>query len=263
MELIAGYIAAGLIGISLGLIGGGGSIITIPILVYLFHIEPVLATTYSLFIVGTTSVAGGLRSFFHQEADLGKAVLFSIPSIIAVFFSRHFLLSSIPENIALVNDLVLTSDTIVMILFSVVMIVASLGMIRNSDRKYTRPLFTGKFTVIIAGFLVGILTGLIGAGGGFLIIPVLIIVDRMPVKKAIGTSLIVISINSLVGFFGDLRLVRNIDFPLMLWITAIALIGVFFGQFGSRYIPTDKLKTGFGWFSLTMGVFIVVKEIIF
>jgi hypothetical protein len=263
MENLAGYVASGLIGISLGLIGGGGSIITIPVLVYLFRIEPMLATTYSLFIVGTTSLIGGIRSALNKSVDLKKAVLFSIPSTMAVYFTRHNLLPHIPETIFSVNYFTLTKSMAVMLFFSIIMLTASVRMIREGRRNdHGEHVRHHHFLLIISqGIIIGIITGIVGAGGGFLIVPALVLLTGVPMKRAIGTSLIVIAINSLVGFVGDLDLVEEVDFPFMILLTILSISGVFLGNYLSGFISGSNLKKGFGLFSLVMAVYIMIKEI--
>jgi uncharacterized protein len=260
MEDLAGYVASGLIGLSLGLIGGGGSIITIPVLVYLFHIEPTLATAYSLFIVGTTSLVGGVRSALSRMVDFKSAILFSVPSTIAVYLTRHFLLPHIPDVIVTVDSFSLTKDTALMLFFAVIMIIASVKMIRNNPEKsdYASHNLT---RIILHGLVVGIVTGIIGAGGGFLIIPALVLLIGIPMKKAIGTSLIIIAINSLIGFVGDLDVIKQVDFYFMFLVSALAVVGVFLGTYLSKFIKGKNLKSGFGWFALAMSGFIVIKEI--
>jgi hypothetical protein len=263
MENLAGYVVSGLIGVSLGLIGGGGSIITIPVLVYLFHIEPMLATTYSLFIVGTTSLVGGIRSALDKGVDLKKAVLFSIPSTIAVYFTRHNLLPHIPENIFSISYFTLTKGIAIMLFFSVIMVAASVRMIREGRRRDRDEHVTHHhFLLIISqGIVIGIVTGIVGAGGGFLIIPALVLLTGLPMKRAIGTSLIIIAINSLVGFLGDFDLVKEVNLPFMIVLTSISISGVFLGNYLSRFISGTNLKRGFGWLSLTMAIYIMIKEI--
>jgi len=263
MENIAGYLASGLIGLSLGLIGGGGSIITIPVLVYLFHIEPTLATLYSLFIVGTTSLVGGIRSAMSKTVDFKSVILFSAPSTLAVYFTRHFLLPHIPDTLLTIGTFALTKNIAIMIFFSVTMLMASVQMIRDRRRVFTDPSHQKKYFMIVAqGFIVGVVTGIVGAGGGFLIIPALVLLTGLTMKQAIGTSLIIIAINSLVGFFGDLTLVKEIDFPFIILVSGLAIAGVFLGSYFSRFIEGRRLKSGFGWFALTMSIYIMIKEIV-
>lgn len=264
MENFAGYLASALIGVSLGLIGGGGSIITIPVLVYLFNIEPTLATAYSLFIVGTTSMVGGIRSAWFKTVDFKSALLFSLPSTMAVYLTRHFLLPHIPENIASIRSFTLSKNVTLMLFFSIIMMLAAVRMIRDEHGEEKDVTMDRKRLgiVILPGVVVGLVTGIIGAGGGFLIIPALVLLVGLPMKKAIGTSLIVIAINSLFGFVGDMHLVREINFSFMMVLSALAVLGVFLGIYLSRFIDGKKLKSGFGWFALAMAIFIMIKELI-
>lgn len=261
MEDLTGYVASGLIGLSLGLIGGGGSIITIPVLVYLFHIEPTLATAYSLFIVGTTSLVGGVRSALNRMVDFKSAFLFAVPSTMAVYLTRHFLLPHIPEVIVTINSFSLTKDMALMLFFSVIMVIASVKMIRNNPEKPDH-VSHNFIMIIVQGLVVGIVTGIIGAGGGFLIIPALVLLVGIPMKKAIGTSLVIIAINSLIGFVGDLNVIKQIDFSFMFLLSTLAMAGVFVGTYLSKFIKGKNLKSGFGWFALAISVFIVIKEIV-
>lgn len=264
MESIVGYLASVLIGVSLGLIGGGGSIITIPVLVYLFHIEPTLATAYSLFIVGTTSVVGGVRSAWNHTVDLKSAILFSIPSSIAIYLTRHFLLPHIPDTILTLESFTLTKNISIMIFFSIIMLIAAVRMIRDNQNDDVENHLNHRniFMILLQGLMVGIVSGIVGAGGGFLIIPALVLLAGLPMKKAIGTSLVIIAINSLIGFIGDFHLVSEINFSLMMVISILAIAGVFLGTYLSKFINGKNLKAGFGWFALTIAIFILLKEIL-
>jgi uncharacterized membrane protein YfcA len=260
MENLAGFVASALIGISLGLIGGGGSIITVPVLVYLFHIEPTLATAYSLFIVGSTSLVGGVQSALNKNVDMRSALMLALPSTTGVYLTRHFFLPHIPDVTRIANGLTITRDTGLMLLFAGIMIMASLRMIRNrrlddkasSNRRY--PI------IILLGFSIGVITGIVGAGGGFLIIPALVLLLGLPMKKALGTSLIVIAINSLIGFLGDWSLVTEMEFNFLVRVTMLAISGLFLGTYLTRFIDGQKLKSGFGWFALTVALIIIGKE---
>ena len=261
---IAGYLASILIGISLGLIGGGGSILTVPVLVYLFHIDAVLATAYSLFIVGTTSVVGSFSYFKKGLVNFRKAVAFGIPSIIAVFLTRAFIVPAIPQEIFSIGSFIITKNIFLMLLFAVLMFFASYSMIKKCKGEDCLPSKTApKRTslVIIQGLFVGIVTGLIGAGGGFLIIPALVNLLHLDIKKAIGTSLVIIAVNSLFGFAVSATHL-TVEWIFLLKILALAIIGVLIGSFISKKIDGKKLKPAFGWFVLSMGIYIMIKEII-
>jgi len=263
MEII-GYIASLLIGVSLGLIGGGGSILTVPVLVYLFGVNPVLATAYSLFIVGATSLVGAYPKYKSGEVNLKTALIFGIPSIIAVFATRAFIVPAIPKEVFHIGDFVVTKSLLMMMLFAVLMVFASVSMIRNKKGKVSE---TGeqKFNypmILLEGAIVGVLTGLVGAGGGFLIIPALVLFSKLPMKQAVGTSLLIIAAKSLIGFTGDLGK-QTMDWTLLLSVTGLAIVGIFIGNTLSKKVSADGLKKGFGWFVLVMGIYIIVKELFF
>jgi len=263
----AGFFLAVLVGISLGLVGSGGSILTVPILVYMLGIDPVSATGYSLFVVGVTSLSGGIRSFFHQKIEFKAILFFGIPSLITVYLTRAFLMPQIPEVILKTDGFQLTKSVFLMLVFAVIMVLASVSMIRPCKDCEKRAGDSGTdfnyLMIILMGSLVGIVTGLVGAGGGFLIIPVLVFFAKLPMKSAVGTSLFIIAINSAVGFIGFAAGEHSvIDWSLLIKFSLLAVAGIFMGIFLSRKISGEKLKTGFGWFVLMMGCYIIAKEII-
>lgn len=258
---ITGYFASILIGISLGLIGGGGSVLTVPVLVYLFRIDAVLATTYSLFIVGTTSAVGSVSYISKKLVDVPVIVFFGIPSIAVVLLTRTWLVPAIPTKILHLGLFTLSRDILLLLLFAVLMIFASYSMIRskqhiadNINKGINRPL------VVLQGMFTGFITGLIGAGGGFLIIPALVNLMKMPMKMAIGTSLVIIAINSLTGFFFSPEH-NAINWPFLFGIAVIAVFGILIGSYISTKMDGKKLKPAFGWFILVMGIYILMKEI--
>ena len=266
MEII-GYIASVFIGISLGLIGGGGSILTVPVLVYLFGESAELSTAYSLFIVGTTALVGGIRNATMGNVNYKTAVVFTIPAFIAVYLTRAYLVPAIPQNIFTVGTFTLTKDIAIMVFFALVMLAASVSMIRNKreekdEEGETEPVFNVP-AIVAEGAVVGVLTGIVGAGGGFLIIPALVLFAKLPMKKAVGTSLLIIAAKSLIGFIGDVqRPDLIIDWTLLLTVTAIAVAGIFVGIYATNFIDGKKLKKGFGWFVLVMAVYIILKQIV-
>ncbi|MEJ7829833.1 MAG: sulfite exporter TauE/SafE family protein [Segetibacter sp.] len=262
---IAGYFASLVIGISLGLIGGGGSILTVPVLVYLFGVEPVVATAYSLFIVGSTSLVGVVPKYKQGLINLKTAFIFGLPSIVAVFATRKFIVPNIPTVVFHIGNFEVTKNLLMMMLFAVLMVFASVSMIRNKKEKKAEEETVQKFNyplIMLEGTLVGMLTGLVGAGGGFLIIPALVLLSKLPMKLAVGTSLLIIAAKSLIGFTGDLSN-YTMDWSFLLIITGIAIVGIFLGNWMSTKVDSEKLKKGFGWFVLVMGVYIIIKEVFF
>ncbi len=263
MEIL-GYILAAFVGISLGLIGSGGSILTVPILVYIMGVEPVLATAYSLFIVGSTALVGGIQYGIQKKVDYKTALIFGIPSIAAVYATRLWLVPLIPKEIFSISGFVFTKPIALMVLFAIVMILASISMIRpskinqesvDSERHYNYPM------ILVEGAVVGLLTGLVGAGGGFLIIPALVLLAKMPMKLAVGTSLFIIAAKSLFGFIGDLQGDEIMNWSLLIGFTFASVVGIFIGNLLSKRIAGEILKTGFGWFVLVMGIYIIIKEV--
>lgn len=256
---IAGYIAALFIGISLGLIGGGGSILTVPVLVYLFGVSPILATSYSLFVVGSTSLIGSFNSWRKGLVDFYTAFLFGLSSIITVFITRKIIIPHIPEDI-IIGNVTLHFSRLTMLLFAVLMLIASISMIKSKyyeTIKEERKASFGK--LILYGISIGLVTGFLGAGGGFLLIPALVLLLHLPMKKAIGTSLLIIALNSLAGFIGDTGHFKT-NWIFLSTISMIAIAGVFVGGLLGKSINGEKLKKGFGWFVLLMGIYIIVKE---
>lgn len=255
-----GYLASIIIGLSLGLIGGGGSILTIPILVYLFKIDPESATSYSLFIVGTTALSGSYSHYKMGNLQLKSALVFAIPSIISILIIREVIFPQIANTLFSIASYAVSKDLLIMIVFSILMITASISMIQKKQTEIiaSKTNFT-QLTFI--GFAVGIVTGFLGAGGGFLIIPALIFFANLEMKQAVGTSLLIISINSIIGFLGDIYIGIPIDYGFLMIISTIAFIGMLIGTQLSKKINGDKLKPLFGWFVLVMGIYIIIKEI--
>jgi uncharacterized membrane protein YfcA len=257
-----GYFASIIIGLSLGLIGGGGSILAVPILVYLFKVHPEQATSYSLFIVGITSMIGSYSHYRLGNLKIKSALVFALPSILSLLLVRKIILPIIPDTILTIADFDITKNFLIMVVFAILMIATSVSMIKKS--KKTEQVKQINFPVLaVIGFLVGLIIGFLGAGGGFLIIPALLFFANLPMKQAVGTSLFIIFINSLIGFSGDLLGGVKLDLTLLLSISAMAMVGLFIGTKLSKKIDGAKLKPAFGWFVLIMGVYIIAKEIFF
>lgn len=258
-----GYFSAVLIGVSLGLIGGGGSILTVPVLVYIFNMDAAAATVYSLFVVGLTSAVGSVNYFKRNLINVKTALMFGIPSVIGVFMARLFIVPSIPEHVFNFGQFTVTKHVLLMLLFALLMVGASYSMITKNTVAATddkQPCCKNYALTLLQGMGTGVITGLVGAGGGFMIIPALVFVLKLPMKEAIGTSLLIIAFNSLLGFAGSFSH-TSIQWSFLLTIAAFAIAGIFIGNMLSKKIDGTKLKPAFGWFVLAMGIYIITKEI--
>lgn len=257
-----GYLGAVLIGVTLGLIGGGGSIITVPLLVYVMSLNPVTATAYSLFVVGTSSLVGSVKNIRKKQVDFKAAVAFAVPALVMVFVTRKFIVPAIPEAFFTIGSFTLTKHLFIMLFFAVIMILASASMIRNFNFKEEGDVDRqfNPVVIIAQAIALGLVTGIVGAGGGFLIVPALVLLVHVPMKRAVATSLLIIAVNSLIGFLGDLE-TTVIHWGFLLTFTACSIGGIFLGIYLNKFVNGQKLKKGFGWFILIMGVYIVTREL--
>lgn len=259
MEDFFGYIGAFVIGLILGLMGGGGSILTVPLLVYALGITPVIATAYSLFIVGTTSTFGAVQNYYKDNLAVKAGLMIAIPSFIAVYLTRLYIVPALPEILTYVGSKPVYRDPFIMVLFAVIMTGASLSLIfkkRDKSSSFKKLSYTYVLPMVI---LIGVLMGLVGSGGGFMFIPMLVFFGGLPMKKAVGTSLMIIALNSLTGFAGDLQNI-SIDWLFLISFSVVSVFGIFAGSYLHRFINESQLKRGFGWFILLMAAFILAKE---
>ena len=247
------WISALCIGLSLGLIGGGGSTLTVPVMTYLVGLDPKTATAYSLFIVGISALFGALKKYQSKDVNIRTGLFFAIPSMFAVYLTRLYLVP-------------LLSPLFIMLFFAFIMFLASYSMIKGrkkEDYSEDEAISPNYIFIVILSLSIGLIAGTVGAGGGFLIIPSLVFFLKMPMKKAIGTSLFVISIQSLFGFYGDIRNESTIiDWELLLPFSGVAVLGILLGSYLVKYISSKNLKSGFGYFILLMAVFILSKELL-
>lgn len=261
MEIV-GYIVAALIGVSLGLIGAGGSVLTVPVMVYLFSVEPVQATSYSLFVVGAASAIGAYSNFRKGQVAVKTAFLIAVFSVATVYLTRKYIVPRIPKSFGTIAGYHVTESSVLMILFALLMFAVSVSMIRGR-RSYSPVLPSSKkniFKLSVYGIGIGLVTGLLGVGGGFLLIPALVFVVGLGMKEAVGTSLFIIALNSLIGFIGDIGHFK-MDWLLLFRVTGLAIAGILAGHAFSRRIDAEKLKKIFGWFVMTMSLWIMAKEI--
>ena len=265
MEIVEafGYLSALAIGISLGLVGGGGSILAVPVLAYLFSVNEKMATAYSLFIVGASSLVGGLKQHLKGYVDWKTAIVFGIPAVLGVTLVRYYVVPALPDIFFKINEFEFTRRMGMFGLFALLMIPAAFSMLKKPKEKEKKGDGAVKYNyslILIEGLLVGAITGMIGAGGGFLLIPALVILANIDMKVAIGTSLVIIAFKSLLGFFLGDALTMVIDWEFLAVFTGISLVGIFIGSYLSNFIDGDKLKKGFGYFIFIMAIFVFYME---
>ena len=248
-----GFLGAFIIGMVLGLIGGGGSILTVPLLVYLLGYNPVVATAYSLFVVGTSSLFGVFKKHQKKLVDFKTGLAFSFPSFIAVYITRRYIVPNIPEEIFNINGFLVTKEIAIMVFFAIIMLAAAISMIKENKNVANTFVKQPYFKTFIQGLVIGVITGLIGAGGGFLYVPALVIWAGLSMKNAVGTSLVIIAINSIIGFLGDLHAL-NTDWTFLLTFSGLTIAGIFLGDYISKYISNKKLKKEFGVVVIVMAI---------
>ncbi len=261
---LLGYAGAVATGLVLGLLGGGGALLSIPVLVYLFHIPASVATGYSLFLVGVTASSGALQNIRKQMVDYTAALYYGIPSVITVYVVRRFFIPNLPDVIFSAGSFTLSKDHLILFVLATAMFGVSYKMLTDKaepDEKKAKHL-NHRFMLIVSAVLIGTFLGLVGAGGGFLMIPALVYFVNLPMKKAIGTTLLLVAVNSFIGFLGDVHANANMDWKFLLIFSAFSVSGMFAGQYLGHFVNNYKLKKAFGWFVLVVATYIVVRETI-
>jgi hypothetical protein len=260
VELI-GYFGALIIGIVIGLFGGGGSILAVPVFVYLFHLNPVLATSYSLFVVGLSAAVGTLINIKKKLIEYKTALVFTVPALGSVFMTRRYLITNLPETIFESGLLLITKEMALMLLFSLVIIVSALLMLKKNRLNTTQKIKQINYNLLIViGLGVGLLTGLVGAGGGFIIVPALVLFAALDIKKAVATSLIIITFNALFGFLADVTQI-DMDWSFLVIFTSVSIVGLFMGSYVSNFTEEKSLKKIFARFMLLMAFLIIYNEL--
>ncbi|MEK9746641.1 MAG: sulfite exporter TauE/SafE family protein [Pelagibacteraceae bacterium] len=262
---IAGLLASFFMGTVLSFLGAGGSILTLPILVYLFQIDIIQATTYSLLLVGLTAVFGCVASFKDKLIDFKTGIIFGIPSIIGVVLARKVVLPFLPDQI-LVGNFILEKSFLIMILFAVLMLVSSSLMIRDRkpvlSKTNDKNAYERNIIIILEGLIVGQLTGFVGAGGGFLIIPALVLLTGLSMNIAVATSLFIIAIKSLMGYLSDVIDGFQTDWMFVFYVCLFTLVGVFFGRILSKKVSDKQTKKLFGYMTLIISFIIIIEQLI-
>jgi Predicted permeases len=260
MEIL-GYFAVLFIGVVLGSIGSGGSMLAIPVLVYLFSMDIETASAYSLFVVGMTSLTGAVVKQKARLLSVQAAVMFGLPSVASTFIARRWIIVSLPQQIMQSGSFSLMKEDFLLALFSILMIASSVVMIINKRSDMQSSRMSASYHLIPSGFLVGLLAGLVGAGGGFLILPALVFFAGLSFTTAVGTTLIIIACNCLLGFCGDV-FNHPIDWYFLLFITALAVLGLLVGSWSNeKLFQASSLQKAFAFFTMALGIFILVQQV--
>lgn len=236
-----------LVGVSLGLLGGGGSILTVPLLVYVAGQDPKAAIATSLLVVGVTSAAGALTHARAGRVQWRTGLIFGAAGMVGAYGGGR-LAEFIP-------------GTWLLLAFATIMAVTAIAMLRGRREPAHDPdhqMRVGR--IVLDGVVVGVVTGLVGAGGGFLVVPALALLGGLPMSIAVGTSLVVIAMKSGAGLLGYLAS-TSVDWALAGGVTAMAVVGSVIGGRLADRVPEDKLRKGFGWFVAVMAAVMLVQEI--
>ncbi len=259
MEII-GFVLIFLVGLILGLVGGGGSLLAIPILIYIFSLDVITASSYSLFLIAITCAVGTALRYKNHTIDVNSGILFGLPSIISLFLTRWLIIPELPEIIFQFGTMVLSKRLFLLSVFSMMIVMTSIPMILRKGDQDIRIQNKKSILLIFLGLIIGFVTGLVGIGGGFIILPVLFLVAKLPFQKAVGTSIFIIFMKSAIGFLGDLFHYQP-DWLFLLMLSSISVLGIFSGIRISAHINTMKLKTAFGWLLLFIGISVITKEL--
>lgn len=250
MDLMLAVPGAIAIGLSLGLLGSGGSILTVPVLVYLVGQDEKIAIAGSLFIVGSIALAGGLQFLRAGFIQWRSVLMFGLPGMLGTYLG------------AMLSAYV--SGVMQLALFAVVMLVASALMLRPLDLLHSQGRERAAWKIAGDGLVVGVVTGLVGVGGGFLIVPALVLLGGLSMHQAVATSLIVIALKSFSGFYKYLDVLEQqsleLDWKTLGIVTALGIIGSVAGSKLARRLPQDKLKRWFGYFLIVMGIYILARS---
>ena len=260
--IVLGFILALFIGMTLGLVGSGGSILTVPVFVYVLHVDPNLATTYSLFAIAVSSSVGSVRNFLMRQVRLNELMVFGLPSVVTVFITRQFILPLIPDEFK-IGPWVFHQNSVLMFFFGVIMLISAYRMIRSAHILTTHShREVPMYVMALQGAILGVITGGVGAGGGFLIIPALVNFYKMPIAYAVPTSLAIISLNSIFGLAGDLEKIHLFDWTILGPYTLILISGMFCGFYMVRFFAGEQLKKGLGYLILVIGIYVLTQELV-
>jgi uncharacterized membrane protein YfcA len=261
LPLVLGYAGAVFTGLILGLLGGGGALLSIPVLVYFFHMDATAATGYSLFLVGVTATSGALHNVRRKAVDYKAALYYGIPSVTTVYLFRRFIVHRLPDIIFSTSYFTLTRDHLILFFLCLVMFGVAYRMITATEEAEMEENHTINHPVLaLYAVVIGCFIGLVGAGGGFLMTPALTHFANLNIKKAIATSLLLVAVNSFIGFLGDMHSNLRMDWHFLLVFSVFSISGVLLGSYLNHRIHGLVLKKAFGWFVLGIAFIIIAKE---
>lgn len=261
LSLIIGYTLAIAVGLTMGIMGSGGSILTLPIFVYLFHIEPIQALDYSLFTISIISLVGSVGHVHKKEIDFKTTALFILPSMLTVYITKQYILPNIPDSFPLYQNTI-SKDQIIMSLFAIIILASAFAMLRKRENKNRSRRVSNHIILLVSiGFITGLLTGLVGAGGGFIIVPALVLVLGINIKQATAASLFIITINATFGLLSNFKQLDQINWTILIIFTGITLIGLMIGFQLKTKLKPENLKVVFGYFLGAIGIAIAGTEI--
>jgi uncharacterized membrane protein YfcA len=246
VHIITGLLLSGAIGLSLGLIGGGGSIITVPVLVYVMRVEPHESVGMSLAVVGATSLIGAALHYRRRTVELKMGTLFGLSGVMGAYFGSRL-------------TYLLTPAALLLSFAGLMLLIASLMLIKRRNDKEQSPAARSTIKAMLSGLAVGVLTGFLGVGGGFLVVPALLLFGGLTMKQAIGTSLLVIAMNCAAGLLGHLSY-GGFNLGLSALVTAFAATGTLFGTLLSHRISPSHLRKAFAVFVIVVALFLVAKN---
>lgn len=262
MELyILGVFLFFLIGMTLSLLGSGGEILTIPVLVYVFGINPYWATSYSLFIMGIANWAATIDNIKKKHIFYKIGLYFAIPGLIVTFLIRRFILPIIPDIVFESEMISISKGSAIMLVFSLLIFFTAVKTLKGKAVNENSSIDFSPVKSMLQGGGIGLVTGFAGAGGGFLIVPALFFGSKLPMRKAIATSLFIISITTSLGFLGDFNPSVHMDWPFLIYCTIASLAGVLIANTVKDKFTNKGLKLFFGYLILGLGIFVLFTEI--
>jgi uncharacterized membrane protein YfcA len=258
---ILGYLGALLTGLVLGLLGGGGAAVSIPILVYAFGVPASVATGYSLLIVAFTALLGTVQNIRLKLVRYSALIKCGLPALISIYIMRRFLIHSIPNVFFTVHGFVMTKNSFILLLLAFFMVLVARNMIVAAKPKTDEPEPAPYLLILIQSILIGLFTGLVGAGGGFLLIPLILSAEPMEFRNATATSLTLVTLNSFIGFLGDMQSNSQMDLTFLLAFMGCSIVGVLTGITIATRIDNKKLRLVFGYTMMVIAIYIIIREV--